>query len=388
MKTSPFYKNIVIIILLFCFQLFGQDRNYTILISFDGFRWDYPNRGITPNLDYIKNNGVHSLSLKPCFPSKTFPNHYSIVTGMYPENHGIIANNFIDPVTQEIYKIGDTDAVRNPNWYKGETIWENAKRQGVITASYFWPGSEVNLEYKRPNYYEKYEHKRDYNDRINGVLNWLQLPRNQRPKLITIYFDAADTYGHKYGTNSVELNNSIMKLDSLIGTLLNGLRQLNLIDSTNVIVVSDNRMIDISKEKIINIEKILVGYKPKLWDWGPVMYVYPDKKEIDCIYYKLLFAENHFKVFRRNEIPGYFHFSNNFLIPEIILIADPSWSLTTNKDISKYGNGNSGGNHGYDNNVIDMHGIFYAIGPDFKIGYTTGTLIGSLFVIDQEPNNC
>ena len=373
----PKFRILLLLFLIFFFNSslnFAQTKNYTILISFDGFRWDYSNRGFTPNLEFIKNNGVHALSLKPCFPSKTFPNHFSIVTGMYPQNHGIIANNFLDPVTGELYQVGDTTSVRNPKWYKGESIWETAKRQGVITASYFWPGSEVNLEYRRPTYYEKYEHKRDYSERINGVLNWLKLPIIIRPKFITLYFDATDTYGHRYGTNSVELNNSIMSLDSLVGKLFNGLREINLYDSTNVIIVSDHGMIDISNEMIINIDEILNEHKPKLIDYGPVMYVLPEENEIDNIYKKLKSVENHFKVYKRNEIPEYFHFSENPCISDIVLIADPGWSLMTSKDVSKYGNMISGGNHGYDNNTVDMHGIFFAIGPDFKQGYTSGTI--------------
>lgn len=374
MQKSSTLKIICLFLFLICIQLFGQQRNYTILISFDGFRWDYPNRGLTPNLDFIREKGVNALSLKPCFPTKTFPNHYTIVTGLYPENHGIIANNFIDPVTNEIYKIGDTSAVRNPKWYKGEAIWETAKRQGVLTASYFWPGSELNLEYRRPDYFEKYEHLRDYNKRVEGVLDWLKLPNDQRPKFITLYFDAADTYGHRFGTNSLELNESIVRLDSLIGKLFEGLKQINLFDSTNIIIVSDHGMSDVSGDRIINVEEILEGYTQTLWDYGPVMYVFPDKHESDKIYNKLNSEESNFKVYRRDEVPEYYHFSNSAMIPEIILIADPGWSLMTNKDINRYGIMSSGGQHGYDNNHIDMHGIFYAIGPDFKTGYTCGTI--------------
>ncbi len=374
MKKIFKIKIITLVFFLLSIQILGQQKNYTILISFDGFRWDYPNRGLTSNLDFIKENGVHALTLKPCFPTKTFPNHYSIVTGLYPENHGIIANNFIDPVTNEIYKIGDTSAVRNPKWYKGEAIWETAKRQGVITASYFWPGSELNLEYRRPDYFEYYEHLRDYDKRVEGVLDWLKLPINQKPKFITLYFDAADTYGHRFGTNSQELTNSLMRLDSLIGKLFNGLKEINLYDSTNIIIVSDHGMSDVSGDRIINVEEMLGGYTQNLWDYGPVMYVFPEKNESDKIYNKLKSEESNFKVYRREEVPEYYHFSNNAMIPEIILIADPGWSLMTNKDINRYGNMNSGGQHGYDNNHIDMHGIFYAIGPDFKSGYTCGTL--------------
>jgi predicted AlkP superfamily pyrophosphatase or phosphodiesterase len=165
-----------------------------------------------------------------------------------------------------------------------------------------------------------------------------------------------------------------MSLDSLIGKLFNGLREINLYDSTNIIVVSDHGMIDISNERIINVDEILNEHKPKLIDYGPVMYVLPEENEIENIYKKLKSAENHFKVYKRNEIPEYFHFSKNPCISDIVLIAEPGWSLMTSKDVSRYGNMNSGGNHGYDNNTVDMHGIFFAIGPDFKQGYTSGTI--------------
>lgn len=369
-------KNLILtlLILVLSTDLISQHRNYNILISFDGFRWDYPNRELTPNLDYIKQQGVHAISLKPCFPTKTFPNHYSIVTGLYPENHGIIANTFFNPVTGKMYKIGDTSAVRNPEYYIGEAIWETARRQGVITASYFWPGSEMNLEYRRPNIYEKYEHKRDYNERINGVLNWMQLPYNQRPKFITLYFDASDTYGQRFGTNSVQLNQSVMQLDSLIGRLFKGLKDLNLYDSTNIIIVSDHGMTDISNEKIINVEKILSPTKQRLIDYGPVMYVHPYPADKEKIYDLLKASERNYKVYYREEMPDYYNFSENYIIPEILIVADPGWSLMTTNDIDRYGNMTAGGNHGYDNNFLDMHGIFFAIGPDFKNGYTCGTL--------------
>lgn len=365
---------VTLFILVVSSTLTAQQKNYNILISFDGFRWDYPNRGITPNLEFIKNNGVKALSLKPCFPTKTFPNHYSIVTGMYPENHGIIANTFFNPVTGKMYRIGDTAAVRNPEYYLGEAIWETARRQGVITASYFWPGSELNLEFRRPNIYEKYEHKRNYNERINGILEWLQLPHDQRPKLITLYFDATDTYGHNYGTNSEQLNWSVMMLDSLIGKLFAGLKSVNLYDSTNVIIVSDHGMTDVSNQKIINVEEILSATSQKLVDYGPVMYVHPDPSDKKRIYDLLKSSEKNYKVYYREEMPAYFNFSENFIIPEILIVADPGWSLITNSDVKKYLNMSDGGNHGYDNNFLDMHGIFFAIGPDFKSSYSTGTI--------------
>jgi predicted AlkP superfamily pyrophosphatase or phosphodiesterase len=201
MKKLFIVKILSLFLFLFTIQILAQQKNYTILISFDGFRWDYPNRGLTPNLEFIKENGVQALSLQPCFPSKTFPNHYSIVTGLYPENHGIIANSFTTPFNKQRYSLYDSTP-RITMWYKGEAIWETARRQGVISASYFWPGSELNLEYRRPNYSKKFIYTTPYDDRINGAMEWLQLPYDKRPHLIMLYFDATDTSGHNYGPNS------------------------------------------------------------------------------------------------------------------------------------------------------------------------------------------
>ena len=173
-------KQVILIFLLLVFNLsFGKP--YVILISFDGFRWDYSERSITPNLDSMKMRGVHALSLRPSFPTKTFPNHYSIITGMYPENHGIIFNGFTNPFNGKGYRLGDTVSVRESEWYIGEAFWETAERNGVRTASYFWPSSEVNLDYRRPTYYKKYRHNSPYRERIDGVIKWLELPLSERP---------------------------------------------------------------------------------------------------------------------------------------------------------------------------------------------------------------
>ena len=156
--------------------LSAQSKPYVLLISFDGFRWDYSERGITPNLDSLKNHGVHALSLRPSFPTKTYPNHYSIVTCLYPENHGIIANSFTNPFTGDKYRIGNSLAVKDSKWYTGEAFWETAERNNIKTASYFWPGSEVELEYRHPSIYKTYDHNKPYKERIDSVLNWLILP--------------------------------------------------------------------------------------------------------------------------------------------------------------------------------------------------------------------
>ncbi|MBY0244594.1 MAG: ectonucleotide pyrophosphatase/phosphodiesterase, partial [Sphingobacteriaceae bacterium] len=181
-------------------------KPYVIMISFDGFRHDYLNRGITPNFDLIRNSGAQASSLRPSFPSKTFPNHLSLITGMYPQNHGIINNNINNPYTKKSYSLMDTIAVREPEWYQGEAFWETAKRNGILTASYFWPGSELTDENRRPTYFEKYDHHRPSEKVITGVKKWLALPEEERPHFITMYFHEVDDAGHKYGPDSKEVN--------------------------------------------------------------------------------------------------------------------------------------------------------------------------------------
>jgi len=374
MKSLKRHFTVLILFLIVSLTINAQSKNYTILISFDGFRWDYSSRGITPNFDFITQNGVHAISLKPCFPSKTFPNHISIITGMYPENHGIIANTFTNPNTGEKYSLWDTVATHNPKWYRGETIWETAKRQGVITASYFWPGAELNLDYRRTDYVENFDYSRPYTERINGTLNWLELPYNKRPHFITLYFDATDTSGHNYGPNSLEVNQSIALEDSMLGLVISGLKKINLLDSTNIIVVSDHGMTELSPQRVINIDELLSGFNFKSSDKGPLMFIYPDEKMKNEVYTKLKDSENHFKVYWKKDIPEYFHYKDNPLVADIVIIADLGYSIFDNKDIKKYSKKFPGGNHGYDPFQLDMHGIFFAIGPDFKKGYSCGTL--------------
>ena len=370
-------KNYILFILFLCFifsTISSAQSNYTIMLSFDAFRWDYPQRGLSPNLDFIAKNGVHALSLQPCFPSKTFPNHYSIITGLYPENHGLIANGFTNPASGEWYTLYDTIPRNDPKWYKGEAIWETAKRQGVITASYFWPGAELWLDYRRPDYTEKFVYSRPYDERIMGIINWLKLPYDKRPRFINAYFDATDTSGHNYGPNSDEVNQSIMKEDSLIAKLIMELKKINLLDSTNIIILSDHGMTDLSEEKLINIDKILEGYSYKKQDKGTMMFIYPDEKEKSGVYDQLKKAQDNYTVYRKEDIPDHLHYKNNHFVAGIVVIADPGYSIFDKKDIEKYSEHFPRGNHGYDPYNLDMHGIFYAMGPDFKSGYTCGTL--------------
>lgn len=353
-------------------QKITDTDNYVILISFDGFRWDYPERDITPNMQAMRERGVSAVGLKPVFPTKTFPNHISIVTGLYPENHGIILNNFINPFTGDGYSLGNRVAVRSSKWYDGEFIWETAQKQGVKCASYFWPGSSIKEEGRHPQYYEVYDHGRPFPQRVEGVLEWLQLPMEERPRFITLYFHESDSKGHDHGPESAEVNTAIALQDSMLGLLVNGLDNIQLLDKTNIIITSDHGMIATSAEKIVHIERdILPDAQCRFISDGPIMMVQPPLGKTDEAYKWLKEKEEHFSVYLREDVPAHLNFSKNPFISDIVLVADSEWTLLHNKS-SRWLPGK--GNHGFSPHLIDMHGIFYAAGPDFREGLRTGTL--------------
>lgn len=364
-----YFAKIIVIILLLNAAL--DCSPYVILVSFDGFRWDYLHRGLTPNLNAFAEKGVQALSLQPCYPSGTFPNHYTIVTGLYPENHGIVGNHIFNKYNQTNFKLNDTSAVTDPRWYLGEAVWETAKRQGIVTASFFWPGSELKLDFRRPDYFVPFNPKIPYRKRIDSVLSWLKLPYDKRPKFITLYFEETDSKGHDFGPYSPQIDSAIKLCDDLFGYLISGLRNINLLDSINIIVVSDHGMTEIDKKKIIFLSPYLkVG---KIWvnSYGYLISITGEKDSLEKVYRNLKVNEKNFKVYKKENIPSYFHFSKNPWIGDIVVIPDFGWTIAsdTNEYVFKVA-----ATHGYDNYWLDMHGIFLASGPAFKKGYKTGTI--------------
>jgi len=372
--TKPKLKVFLFLFLLAASFLKAQPQPYVLIISFDGLRWDYVERNISPNIAELSKRGVTASSLRPVFPTKTFPNHISIITGMYPENHGIIANEFVDIENNDEYKMWDKSIASNSKWYKGEAFWETARKHGIITASYFWPSSAVDDSEKRPDYFHVYEHDRPYPERITSVLNWFNLPYEERPHFVTLYFDLTDGVGHEFGPESEEIDMAIGQLDSLVGLLNKGFRKINLLDSINIIITSDHGMTEISEERLIIVDEMLDGYDYLFSNTGPFMLIYSEKEDTEKIYDTLKEEENHFNVYKREDVPEYFHFSQNELIGDMVLIADIGWSLINKEDLEQIKKYSSKGNHGYDNFHIDMHGVFIAAGPSFKQNYKTGTL--------------
>jgi len=380
------HKLVLLILMAVQLLLAGSKDEYLILISWDGCRWDYLNRGLTPNIQNLIESGVKAESLQPVFPSKTFPNHYSIVTGLYPENHKIVFNNFIDPRTEEGYRRGKNDSsIYEDKWYGGETLWMTAKRQHVKSACMFWPGSETYE--KSPDYFRPYDHYLSHQKRIDQIIDWLEMDEEKRPHFLTLYFADADDAGHKYGPDSAELNNTLMRLDSTLGVLLFRLKKIGLYDKTNIMMVSDHGMTQIYEENSIDLTAALQGINYKRNGNDPVLTFFVEGEQRQELYTRLKKMEKGFKTFRKSDIPDRLHFKSSNLIGDIVVMADPGYYFyNPNWKAGK-------GAHGFDNALPDMQGIFVARGPAFKQNYKTGPVknidIYPLMckVLDLQPNS-
>jgi len=342
---------ILILITTFLFCIESEDQ-YVILISFDGFRYDYTDRVETPNFDYLEKWGVKAKSLKPIFPSFTFPNHYSIATGCYANKHGILGNEFKTGLGRYSYK--NKNAVQDAKWYGAEPIWVTAEKNGIITATYFWVGSEAPIGGYYPTYYKNYQNGIDPKKKVDQAINWLELPVNERPRLICLYFNEPDHAGHVFGANSKEVNNQIKESDNILGYLLRSLTKLDIYNRTNILIVSDHGMVDVSKEKVINIDDFNIS--GIIDGKGPVMNVITQDEFIVTI--------PNVKVVSSLENNN---LNYNNPIYDFLLIADEGWMMYTNNHLEEYdGKLPIKGMHGYNPDNMNMHAIFYAYGPRFK----------------------
>jgi predicted AlkP superfamily pyrophosphatase or phosphodiesterase len=367
---NSFIPVVLIITLLIISSGFRGDgrkpfRNYVVLVSLDGFRWDYPSLYNTPNINRIAAEGVKADRLIPSFPTNTFPNHYTIATGLYPDHHGLINNNFLAPDLGLYYRIGDRSAVENPAFYGGEPIWVTAEKQGVRAASFFWVGSEASVSGMHPTYWKKYDETVTYEARIDSVVKWLNYPEDQRPELITLYFDEPDATSHKAGPQSPLTGRVVERLDSLIGVLRFKLATLSYSKRINLILLSDHGMGPISSDRYINLKEVVPERMiSHISGSNPVFLINANDGKLDSVLL-LLNARKGLKAWAKQDVPPRLHYSTNPRIPQIVVTADSSWSLGTRPDASSI----KGGTHGYDNADSDMHAIFYAAGPAFNKNY-------------------
>ncbi len=365
-RKTDLRKLIIHLTLLFTL-LFASDQSYVLMVSFDGFRYDFTTMADTPNFDRLELEGVKADALIPVFPSLTFPNHYSIATGAYSGTHNITGNSFYDKEFREKYSLYDRNKVRDPKFYKSEPIWVTAERQGVKAASFYWVGSEAPIKGYSPSIFKYYDGSVPFKARIDSVISWFQLPHKNRPQLIMLYFSEPDHTGHDWGVNTSEIVEAVEEMDDLLGYLLQNLEGLKIHSNLNLIIVSDHGMINVSENKRI----VLDDYISRLGDLylnGRGTHVQFDLKKFKRKYKKILFKElqkiPHCKVWKKNNIPERFHFNNNNT-GEFLLLADEGWLITTQSAMDE-DEFTLGGMHGYDPQLPNMHGIFYALGADIK----------------------
>ena len=340
-----------------------------ILISMDGFRWDYTERTDTPNFDFLIEKGVRAQSLMPVFPTSTFPNHLSIATGLYPENHGIVSNTMYDEVFDAWYTIGEgSESVPESRWYEGEPIWVTAEKQGKVTATYFWPGSEAEINGERPTYWYVYDPSTSNETIIDQLLAWLDLPEGERPVFMTAYFNDANYWGHNLGPDGVGMESVIQGLDLDFGRLIAGLTARDLLDKVNIIVTADHGMVEIDRDRMIFLDDYIDLEDVTMAGWSPVAGIIPNEGLEDSIYNSLVNVHPQLSVYKKEETPEHLHYRNHRRITPIIGIADEGWSISTRDYYNNQPEAYTGGTHGYDLDFLSMHGLFLAYGPAFKDG--------------------
>ena len=341
---------------------------HVLLISFDGFRSEYLDWYPTPHMDKFITKGVKSEGLVPVFVSKTFPNHYSLATGLYVENHGLIGNQFYDHIFDEQYSLKDREKVEDPKFYEGEPIWVTAEKQGIKTASYFWVGTEAPIKNTYPRKWKKYEHNFPFESRIDSVVSWFSMPKNKRPQLCMLYFHEPDATGHDTGPRSKETALMVSKMDSLFGVLIKKLASTPVASNLNIIAVSDHGMAEISSKRTIKLDDYTDLSNIKQEGDGPYALLYGDNKFDLKQSVQDLNKIDHIKAYLKKDIPDRFHFKNHYRIKDVLVLAEEGWYIQNQAISSKSKAGQyipKGGTHGYDNTLKSMQALFIARGPAF-----------------------
>lgn len=344
-----------------------------ILISLDGFRADYLVKFSAPNLKRLARAGVRARWMTPAFPALTFPNHYTIATGLHPQHHGIVGNDIYDPQLDASFSMNNKAAVQDGRWWWGEPIWITAEKQRQRAGVYFFPGSEAEIEGARPSFWKPYDGKVPNQERVDTVLSWLDLPSAERPTFIALYFSDVDTAGHDFSPDSKETGQAVARVDAAVGRLIEGLRKRNLYERVNLIIVSDHGMATIEPQQVVMLEDYFDTQATARVLWGAeLMQIFPRPGREQAVYSALKSAP-HVRCYLKQEIPARFHYREGRRIGPIICLADEGWRIYSRERYAedqrkgKFPN-HAIGAHGYDNRLPSMRATFIAHGPAFKRG--------------------
>ena len=350
-----------------------------LLISIDGLRADALDRGITPNLQRIVDGGVRARWMTPSYPSLTFPNHYTIVTGLRPDHHGII-HNAMDDASLGSFGLHDRDAVSNSAWWGGEPIWVSAEKAGVRTATWSWPGSEAEIQGRRPSQWMVYNDKEPLEQRAQTVLGWLARTDADAPRLTTLYMEHVDKAGHDHGPDSAEYATAIVRADQIIGQVLDGLQQRGLAASTNVIVVSDHGMARVPGGQAIATEAMVDPSIARNVSQGQSVGFAPLSGREAQAERVLLGRHSHYECWKKENLPPRWQYGSHPRVPPIVCQMDEGWDALSAERLAKRERRDRG-SHGYDNALPSMRAVFIARGPSFR----EGLLIDGFDNVDVYP---
>lgn len=341
-----------------------------VLISFDGYRWDYPELVDTPNLDRLIARGVRAESMIPPYPSKTFPAHYTLVTGLHPGHHGIISNNMRDPRWPEPFGLGLREEVEKQRWWGGEPIWATAQRQGLRSGVYFWPGSESPAGGQQPTHWRRFDATVPFEARVDQALEWLDLPGDDAVRLVAMYFGEPNDSGHRHGPLADETVAAVGRVDDALGRLLDGLQERGRLETTDIVVVSDHGMAQMDIERVILLDDLVELREHEVFDQGAILQLFPDEGREEEIFAALQGAHPNLRVFRRGDLPDELHLYDSPRVPPILGIPDVGWEVMTRGRLDWAGGRVIAGDHGQDPSHPDMRAVFVAAGPSFAGGIT------------------
>lgn len=364
MKTMRrlIYLLLLMVVLPWQAQAAGRDT-YTVIISLDGLRWDYLDTYDVPFMQQLAREGVKAV-MQPSFPSKTFPNHYTLATGLVPDHHGIIANSFWDREGGVEYSLKNPVTRADGKYYGGDPVWLTAKHQGVKTATVFWVGSDVTINGDHPTYWRDYQTQQlDFQGRVDEVLRLLSMPEKDRPHLVMAYFEEPDRSGHSYGPLHRLTRRAMEDVDLLLSMMWTRIQMLPIGSQVNLIITGDHGMTSVDPKRFVNMKELL----PARWiertcnDYPTLIYARAPQY-IDSIY-NALQGVDHIRAWKRGEVPAYLNYGNNPNAGDVIVLPDVGWLFADKPSKTQ------GGSHGFDHTAADMQVGFRAIGPDFKVGY-------------------
>jgi predicted AlkP superfamily pyrophosphatase or phosphodiesterase len=338
-----------------------------LLISLDGFRADYLERGVTPQLSRIARGGVRAEWMTPSYPSLTFPNHYTVVTGLLSDGHGIVHNTMRD-ATLGAFSLSNREAVGNGAWWGGEPIWVSAEKAGLPTATLFWPGSEAAIQGVRPTRWKPFDETMSVSTRVDTVLEWLSEEDTTRPRLATLYVETLDAAGHNHGPDSDEVRTALREVDAAIGRLLDGLATRSLLENVNLIITSDHGMARVGPGHAIAIEDMVDATDAAVVTGGQSVGFTPLPGREREARARLVGAHERYDCWPKGDLPARWHYGRHPRVPAIVCQMHEGWDAVPRASLAKRRAGVTRGSHGFDPALPSMRAIFIARGPSFRSG--------------------